>query len=432
MNNRILVKNFKDQSSILSILYDLYKEAYNIPVIESRVDLTDEYSFNYCTSRKHFVVVFPFWTNKELLMTETFFDNKVRWLPIAGSVQLKKRENYFDAAIRLSKQVYPTIELGEMEPLAVMENHFFYNGQTCSHFGIAFVARIRNQNPLNDLFNDKTIRGQLISPSIIKNKKFEEPSATQWDKLVGLAKSYVNERNVYTVQEDEIQGYLSKKIRYQIHNLISKPLLRLFGRVTHKYSTKDVTLKIEELVLGANGTDINLIDVACGDNPLVLNLAQKSDRFNLVVANDLSWFQLQDLQKHLDSNRFKNVKSNVVFTNHDAKAMPFKDKYFDVLICKNVLHHMNDTEYLKHLVNEMNRISKKVIVIEVLDPFYEGRWGRYRHKYVYDKLLKEVEAGDNFLSKEAFEEFCKLGNCVEKFDMPTIRAVYQFCVFSNV
>ena len=427
-NNRIIIKNFRDHSYALDDLYNIYTEAYKIPPIKYEIKLEDEQSFLYCKSRRHFVIVFPFGPNRDILMTESFWENKVHWLPISGSVNLDRIENFLTASLRLAERIYPNVQLGELEPISILENKFTFKGESCIHIGIAFMARIRNKNLYEDLYTNKTIRGQMLKLNLLPNKNYDDRNATQWDKLIFLVKKYVLSRNIFAIQEDEINGYFGKKLRFQIHNKLTKPLLNIIGWLTFKYKKADVTKKMQEIILSNDPKKI--IDIACGDNDFVIKLAKERE-FELVVANDLSWFQLQSLQNNIDYESFRNSNSTVLFTNHDGKSLPFKDKFFDALICKNVLHHMDDFDSLKAIISEMNRISNKVIIVEVLDPRYEGRWGRFRHKYVYDKLLKEVEAGDNFLSREAFKEVCSMGNCKENFEMSTVFAVYQFCVFEN-
>jgi len=412
----------------LDELYSIYTKAYKIPTIKYDINLEDEDSFVYCTSRKHFVVVFPFGPNKDVLMTESFEENKIHWLPIAGSVDLNRRENFLTASLRLAKQVYPNVLLGELEPIAILENNFTFKTSSWIHIGIAFIARIRNKNLGKDMYTNKTIRGRMLCLEKLLNKDYCDVAATQRDKLISLVKEYVLSKNIYLIQEEEINGYFSKKLRFQIHNKTTKPLLNLIGRFAFTYSIGDVNQKMQDIILNDNPQRI--IDIACGDNDFVINLT-KIRSFELVVANDLSWFQLQSIQNALDDTTFTNSNSTILFTNHDAKSMPFNDKFFDVLICKNVLHHMKNVGDLKAIINEMDRISNKIVIVEVLDPRYEGCWGRLRHKYIYDKLLKEVEAGDNFLSRDAFKEVCSMGNCTDQFEMPTVRGVYQFCIFEN-
>jgi len=268
----------------------------------------------------------------------------------------------------------------------------------------------------------------MLSLETFLNKNYDDENATQLDKLIFLVKKYVFSRNIHAVQEDEISGYFNKKLRFQIHNKFTKPLLSIIGLFAFKHKIADVTKMMQNIVLSDNPNRI--IDIACGDNDFVIKLA-KREKLELVVANDLSWFQLQSLQNDIDDESFKNSNSTLLFTNHDAKSLPFKDNFFDVVICKNVLHHMKTVEDLNAIISEMNRISNKIIIVEVLNPLYEGRWGRFRHKWIYDKLLKEVEAGDNFLSREAFNSVRSMGNYKESFEMPTVRGVYQFCIFEN-
>jgi ubiquinone/menaquinone biosynthesis C-methylase UbiE len=426
-NPRILARNFKDHVAELDDLFLIYKDSYDIPYIKSEIKITDQESFSYCKDRKHFVMLLPFGRNKDILLTETFFDNRLRWLPIAGSVRIDLKENYLESAIRLANSAYPGVELGELEPIAILGNHFSFGEKECSHFGIAFISRIRNSDPYHDLYNNKSIRAKLISYYFIKNKEFVDREATQWDKVLALTKEYIENRNIYNLQENEISGYARKKRRYQIHNRVTKPLLSFFGKILFNKSVQDVNEKIKELVLVDNPK--TLIDIACGDNSLAVDIAQIHD-FNLVVANDLSWQQLESLRTNISEETFKNSNSLVIFTNHDAKSLPFKNEYFDVLLCKNVLHHMDNFEYLTLLMNEMLRVSKKVVIVEILDPKYEGGWGRTRHRYIYDKLLHEMDAGDNFLSRAAFKEITALANCTDTFEIRTIRAIYQFAVLN--
>lgn len=426
--NRVLLRNFKDKNYQLEDLYQVYHDAYNIPIIKLEIKLEDEYSFAYCKDRKYIALLLPFGKNKDLLLNETFLKNKVKWLPIAGSVRNDLHEDFMEAAMRLAKTTYPEIELGELEPLAILENVFKFQDKECIHKGVAFISRIRNNDPYDDIYKDKAIRCQLIRYSLINHKNFDDTDATQWDKLMCLAKTYLENKDLHSVQENEISGYVAKKSRYLIHNATTKPAMKFFGKYFFKHSITDLNRRIEELILEENPT--KFLDVACGDNDLVIKISQKHE-FDLAVGNDLSWSQLQDLRNSIDIETFKNSKSLVIFSNHDAKKLPFKDQYFDVLLCKNVLHHMDNLENLKSLVNEMNRVSKKVIIVEVMNPKDEGNWGRFRHRWVYDKLLKEVEAGDNFLSREAFNEISQLNNGSILPEMRTIRSVYQFCIFKN-
>ena len=127
------------------------------------------------------------------------------------------------------------------------------------------------------------------------------------------------------------------------------------------------------------------------------------------------------------TDEMKNTSSFLLFTNNDARALPFGNRYFDFVICKNVLHHMPNLESVNRLVGETVRVGKRALIVEVMNPAYEGWFGRRRHWY-YTKWLHD--AGEFFLSREAFNAVTNLPERVDMFEMSTIRGVYQFALFS--
>jgi ubiquinone/menaquinone biosynthesis C-methylase UbiE len=87
------------------------------------------------------------------------------------------------------------------------------------------------------------------------------------------------------------------------------------------------------------------------------------DHEKLIVANDISWSQIQLLN---------NNAINILSTNHNASQLPFKDKVFDVAICKNTLHHMPHRVQLLSMLYSMKRIAKKIILVEIENPNETG------------------------------------------------------------
>jgi ubiquinone/menaquinone biosynthesis C-methylase UbiE len=121
------------------------------------------------------------------------------------------------------------------------------------------------------------------------------------------------------------------------------------------------------------------LDIACGDNELVLGVAQ-TDEFSLVVGNDVSWSQIQLLAQRPENAALRDHAALTLFTNHDARHLPFADTRFSVGFAKNVLHHMDGLPSVRALVDELIRVSKVAIVVEVMDPAVESRWGRRNRK----------------------------------------------------
>jgi ubiquinone/menaquinone biosynthesis C-methylase UbiE len=112
--------------------------------------------------------------------------------------------------------------------------------------------------------------------------------------------------------------------------------------------------------------------VSCGDDNIIHQLA--SNKEAIVVANDISWSQVQLLKLHAP---------NIICTNHNASHLPFKDKAFDVALCKNTLHHMPHRKHLLSMLQSMKRIAKKIIIVEIENPNQTGGFAKFLHNNRY-------------------------------------------------
>jgi ubiquinone/menaquinone biosynthesis C-methylase UbiE len=170
----------------------------------------------------------------------------------------------------------------------------------------------------------------------------------------------------------------------------------------------------------------SVFDIACGENKSLVNLVKKREA-STFVGNDISWSQIELVSGSFDADTFRNNQGIVFFTNHDGRRLPFADKAFDVGVCKNVLHHMPDRRSATALLRELKRVSKKALIVEVMDPKFEGgQWPRLRHSY-YINFLKD--AGGNFLSGDEFNSLIEEFSPRSRYDVRTIRGVYQFAIF---
>ena len=91
----------------------------------------------------------------------------------------------------------------------------------------------------------------------------------------------------------------------------------------------------------------NCLDVGSG---IGNNLSTLIKFFDNIVACDISQQALNYAKK-----RFKNSKIN--FVHADIKNLPFKDNFFDIVICTEVLEHIKDN--LQQARNEIFRVLKK-------------------------------------------------------------------------
>ncbi len=151
------------------------------------------------------------------------------------------------------------------------------------------------------------------------------------------------------MQDEEIETNVAMQHRYIIHRKRGKPLLRLLRMNNNQ--------KIKNWIADQCVNAQKIIDVSCGDDTMVHQLAK--DHEKLIVANDISRSQVQLL---------KTSYVNILSTNHNASHLPFKDKIFDIAICKNTLHHMPHRLNLLSMLYSMKRIAKKIILVEIENP----------------------------------------------------------------
>ncbi|MBI2578932.1 MAG: class I SAM-dependent methyltransferase [Candidatus Aenigmarchaeota archaeon] len=419
---RIAYRAFQDTDAYLDDLYSVYTELYaSAPRIQHEVTLQDRYSFEYCLARRYFVLMLPYTKHKEFLLERSFASNQLAWVLVGGSLRRDLTETFIDAANRHASKTIRNLQLGEVEPIAFLENRFRYEGREHFHRGIAFVGRIRNMDPQQDLKAAVHSRGHLVPcedtsvpVGLLHNKT-----------VVELARSYVRSLDLDSVPEFEVEENIKYGSRYAFHDAVVKPLFRSLGRFHFQHSIQDLEAKILEITQACKHDTI--LDVACGENTAVLRFTQLPG-VRLVVGNDVSWSQIKLMSERFSSPTFRNISSFILFTNHDARRLPFGDNHFDFVLCKNVLHHMENVRAVKTLINEVIRVGKISCIIEIMDPQFESTWGRVRHRY-YLKFLRD--AGRHFLSRN---EFAALTGTTEKanlFEMNTIRGIYQFAVFRN-
>jgi ubiquinone/menaquinone biosynthesis C-methylase UbiE len=422
-SSRLLYRAFQDAGAHADELYRLHKELYSsLPEIAIEAPLEDRYSFDYCKHRKHFVLIVPYTRHRQMLVEVNFADLKLTRRLLGGSVRTDRMETFIEAAGRLASHAVPGIQLGEMEPVAFLRNHFTFRDQECFHHGIAFVARVRNEDPEGKLREALHSRAQLV-PHDDDSVPF---GLLHNAEVARLARQRLDGLDFADIPEPEVAENLRYRRRYQFHNRIVKPMFRAFGRGgwIFPYSLKQFDAKILSIL--RSGECGRVLDVACGENRAVMDLA-RIPGVSLAVGNDVSWSQIQLMAEGWGEEHLRNRDSLVLFTNHDARRLPFSDRSFDFVLCKNVLHHMPGLDSVRRLIDEVVRVGRRALVVEIMDPKYESAWGRLRHLY-WTKVLHD--AGEHFLSRQEFRELTRLPERSEVFEMATVRGVYQFALFS--
>ena len=174
--------------------------------------------------------------------------------------------------------------------------------------------------------------------------------------------------------------------------------------------------KVADLVDEEYKDKIKILDVCTGTGTQAFAFAKKGYE---VVGIDLSEEMLRVAKK-------KNKYENVRFVVADAAKMPFENDYFEYACISFGLHDMPH-EVRHHVLDEMKRVSRKIIVVDHHSPKSRlHRWlhvsfaSRYESKYYRDFAKRDLEEllreHDFRAVKEAYGlvDFVKIFVCKRK------------------
>ena len=421
---RTVYRAFKDAAAYIDDIYSLYERLYMLPKFIHSEQVSDIHLFEYCQDRRYFVNILPYTKNRHFLLSPTLSGQRLDWRIIGGAVEDSFSQNFINTAQRHVGRYVNNLDLGEIEPIALLENIFHFEGASHVHKGILFIARARNFDDREIVGSLATSRGHFV-PFLINNDP-PHLSQTYQQEAYGHAIKVASEALKLVSQDHEIDSNQSYRARYQFHDAFIKPAMKAASRFIGKYSINEFEDKVTNEIV--EGKPESVFDIACGENRSLISLVE-AEQVSTFVGNDISWSQIELIDYSAMPERFRNNNGIVFFTNNDGRRLPFRDNAFDVGICKNVLHHMPDSKSVRALLRELKRVSKKAIVVEVMDPAYEGGgWARLRHRYYIDFLK---DAGGNFLSKAEFADLIKEVGAAETYDVPTLRGIYQFAIFRS-
>ena len=123
-----------------------------------------------------------------------------------------------------------------------------------------------------------------------------------------------------------------------------------------------------------------VLDIGCGDGEDAFNLSKIAKK---VIAFDVKKFQ--------EWRKYKNSKLS--FKVADAQNMFFKNKMFDGVLLKDVLHHVEEP---KKALMEIERVTKKGSVIILIEAnrynplFYIHMTKILGHEHLTQKKFKEL------------------------------------------
>lgn len=386
------IKNAEVKSKAMQELL-VYKEIYNIETISEKEVVTKEF-FEYCKSKRNFILVLIYDNEGKVYLKENGID---RFCLPGG--ELFDDETIMEALKRILYNIDKNITVSDVEPLVFVENIFSYNSSTIKHNGVIMLARSNNKK--NDIIYK---RYYDINESIIsKVNAFANKNIL---KIYQKRLCEILKGNNGDFQDEEIETNKKYKMRYKFHNEFVKRFI-----LTPKVKRKN---RLQKIIKKKCSGCKRLIDVSCGDDSILFSLVdtEEGNDFDYIVANDISWSQIEFIPK----------KDKIMFTNHNAITFSFKDNIFDFVYCSNTLHHIPNYENLQNLLDSLLRIGKKVVIYEIEDPKVAGGIPYILNKYWYRGFLKDV--GEQYLS---YKQFKKIINIAYKD-----KASVKFETFRNV
>lgn len=362
---------------------NIYRELYNLPELTHKEGVDFDF-FRLCKRDYKFAVICIYNEKREFLLIRDINKN-IGWELVGGYIG--NNERLEDAVNRIVlKEVGLFID--ELQPIALVNNNFEYNGNVISHFGIAFIALTRGG-----------IKSQPENIKIVYTKEIPDKMAFQDKKILKIAKQKIEEK-IYNIPQEEI---VSSKKFFLLYFLNKYFVQEIIGN----FASRKIQKKILQLIIG---NPKSIIDVSCGDSNLIFELG-KVYHPEICVANDISW-KLISLIKN------KAKKGNIIFTNHNVLDLPFT-RTFDLIVFKNTLHH-TPSELKVNLLQKLSSLSKQLIIVDIDDPYQSNFLTKIWHWY-YKYFLGDK--GHSFLTFQKFKEVIKENIKDKKITFGTINTI---------
>lgn len=349
-------------------IVEKYQQLYGLPTLK-HVENVDYRFFLQAKRGAVFVVVAAYNHAREFLVIRNFSRGS-GWELIGGFVRVEDFEQPERAASRVVKREC-SLDVVEMTPIAVVNNVFMCGKEQVAHIGLAYIAECEG----NLLFSEN-IAGDFSS-------RVPRQMLASDREVLALASKRIKEK-AGIVPTEEIHSVRRFRFLIWIHEHIVSPLM-------HPLSSA----LMDSALLSMVGRPTSFLDAAAGDDDLVLKIYRRCKPY-LCVANDIT----SSSTKFLYS---LTREEEVIFTNHNALDLPFSIK-FDVVLCKNTLHHMHSRNEIHALLESLKRVSKRLILVDVENPhassFRARIWNWYYRRFLGDQ-------GGYFLSRAQFIEIVR-------------------------
>lgn len=391
MNKKLLeILDYRGGGNKLEKLLNNYQKIFGLKCTSYHETVSQEF-FTYCQKGNYFIEVIAYNSKREIFVQRDLIRNKNAWELVGGWIN--QDESFEDALDRVVVKETGSI-LVEAIPVGIIKNTYSTKENSVTHKGILYIGRIKDDE-------SKLGNGTFT--------KSPEKYLAGKDKKIAILGQKILSTKILQPPINEVVSCTKNQLGHAFHKYFVKPVV-YFG------SSRIIQNKIlQQIALH----DRTILDVACGDDLTILKV-QKNGK--LVVANDISRNSLKKISEK-DSNK------DIIFSNQNMLDMKF-DRKFNVAIVKNVVHHLGSPEEIDYFLNNLKKVSKKFIIIDIIDPklnLLAKIWNKYYVLFLDDQ-------GNYFINYEQFKQIFKLYFPEYKINFSkiwTIKGPYMMAVIDS-
>lgn len=173
-----------------------------------------------------------------------------------------------------------------------------------------------------------------------------------------------------------------KKLYYWFHRKTSK--LEERGEYSSGLWQDKVRKEALKLCRDSRG---RLLEVGCGEGLFLVELASVNKDMQIYGIDN--WPEiLKKADKRIKAKGIKNVRLSLA----EAISLPFKDSYFDIVVCINVIFNLDSLGHVKEVLKEIARVCKKggKIIFDFRNRKNPFLYFKYKLAPFYDQTVKDL------------------------------------------
>ena len=155
---------------------------------------------------------------------------------------------------------------------------------------------------------------------------------------------YISIKNYFRERAHDKNGFYGINWKFQHHK--------------HQFKIREICNSHLKKILNENPKINRIVDVGCGIGDFTINLARKYSQLEKIVGIDF----VDEPIKIATENGKKY--DNINFIKTDLLDIPFEDRFFNILMCINTIHHVHKDDF-KNAIKEFTRVTDSYIILEI-------------------------------------------------------------------